>query len=323
MSVTVCIPAWNSEPFIAETLQSVREQTMEAITVLISVDKSDDRTLEICLEFGEQDSRFQVFSQTHRLGWVENVNWLLRRVESDFASILPHDDLISPPYLEKLLATLRLQPEAVLAFCDIATFGEHEAIRVGPEVTGDLFTRTVRFLSSNTMAEAWRGVFRSNVLENACYHEQINGAAADQVWLLRLVIQGCLVRLPETLYRKRLHAGSIVSRAFDERGAPNDAHWVDHCVSCHNIAMAASRWTEPERQAIAFAVLMRVISRVRVRSDEMMTALLADVTDYSLRLSGLIPLGSRFLDPADLPEELTSYLESELKLPWATLGSGA
>lgn len=323
MAVTVCIPAWNSGDFVEETLESVRMQTMEAITVLISVDRSDDRTLESCLQFAEQDSRFQVFSQPDRLGWVDNVNWLLRRVESEFACIVPHDDQIFPNYLEKLVARLGREPEAVLAFCDMSTFGEQETIRAGPEVTGDLFTRIVRFLSTSTMAEAWRGVFRSDVLESACYHERINGAAADQVWLLRLVIQGSLVRLPETLYRKRLHAGSIVAGAFDERGAPSDSHWVDHCVSCHNIAMAAHPWTDPERQAIAFAAMMRVISRVRVRSDEITTALLADVTDYSLRLSGLIPPGSRLLDPADLPDELTSYLESELKLPWATLDSGA
>jgi hypothetical protein len=317
--LTVCIPAWNGELFIRETLESVRMQTVDDMRVLISVDKSDDRTLETCMEFAEQDSRFRVFPQMRRLGWAQNVNWLLRRVESEFASIIPHDDVISPLYLERLVAELRQRPEAVLAFCDMATFGEQDGIRTGPEVQGDLFTRILCFLSTSTMAEAWRGVFRSDVLQRAGYHEEMNGAAADQVWLLRLVVEGCLIRVPETLYRKRLHARSVVSAAFDEWGRPNDTHWVDHCVSCHNIAMAADRWTDAQRQAIAFAVLMRVVSRVRVGSEALMTALLADVSDYTLRLCGLIPPSTRVLEPADLPRQLTSYLESELKLPWARL----
>ena len=47
MTVTVCVPVWNGEAFVEETLESVRAQTLEDISVLISVDRSDDRSAEI------------------------------------------------------------------------------------------------------------------------------------------------------------------------------------------------------------------------------------------------------------------------------------
>ena len=314
MTVTVCIPVWNGEAFVKETLESVRSQTMSDITVLISVDKSDDRSVNICRTFAAEDSRFQVFCQSSSLGMVGNVNWLLRQVNSEFANILPHDDVIAPTYLERLAAELKKHPEAVLVYCDLQTFGKRETVRVGPEAKGDLFTRILNFLYQDTDATAWRGVFRSKVLENGCYHEEINGAAADQAWLLRLVIKGHLVRLPEILYRKRLHDDSIVAKIPRTEDVLADSRWVDHCVSCHRIALAANQWTHAQSQAIAVASMMRAmrlknLARLGLTSSETITAMLACMADYTLRLSGLAPAGSDIMKPVDIPDRLRTYFE--------------
>ena len=251
MKVTLCVPVWNGEAFVEETLESARTQTLTDISILVSVDSSDDRSAEICSAFAARDPRFEVVVQPARLGWVGNVNWLLRHVQSEYASILPHDDLIMPSYLERLIEELENRPEAILAFCDLRTFGEEERLRIGPAATGDLFTRIVDFLYANTAAEAWRGVFRAKVLKQGCYLEEVNGAAADQVWLFRLAIEGSLVRVPQVLYSKRLHGESVVSKCMTDHGMPTDSHWADHCVSCHRIALSAGRWSEEQRQAIS------------------------------------------------------------------------
>ena len=317
MTVTVCIPVWNGEVFVQEILESVRKQTLDDITVLVSIDKSDDRSAEICRSFAAKDPRFKVFVQLERLGWIGNVNWLLRHVDSEFANILPHDDVVAPNYLERLVAELDRHPEAVLAFCDLQTFGTQKTLRVGPQATGDLFTRILDFLYGNTAAVAWRGVFRAKVLEQDCYLEEVNGAAADQVWLLQLAIQGSLIRVAETLYGKRLHDESVVAKSLAANGLPNDSHWADHCVSCHRVALSADQWTDSQRQAIAAAVLMRAmrlpnLSELGSTPSEIMTSLLAFITDYMLRLSDLTPAGSDLMTPADIPDRLRTYFARRL-----------
>ena len=317
MTVTVCVPVWNGEAFVDETLESVRTQTLGDITVLISVDKSDDRSLDICRAFAAKDPRFRVFAQSARLGWIGNVNWLLRQVNSEFANLLPHDDVITPVYLERLIAKLDSHPKAVLAYCDMLAFGNRDAVLVGPEATGDLFARILDFLYENAAAEAWRGVFRSEVLKKGCYHEEANGAAADQVWLLRLVVQGHLVRVPEILYRKRLHDHSIIAKAITKNGVLTDSHWADHCVSCHRIALAAGQWTHTQKQAIATASLIRALrprdyAGLGATPVESMTSLLTSIADYAQRLSGLAPPGSDLMRPTDFPDKLRTYLEHSL-----------
>jgi glycosyltransferase involved in cell wall biosynthesis len=318
MKVTLCVPVWNGEAFVEETLESARSQTLTDVSILVSVDKSDDRSAEICSAFAARDARFEVVVQPERLGWVGNVNWLLRHVQSEYASILPHDDLIMPSYLERLTEELENRPEAVLAFCDLRTFGQEERLRIGPASTGDRFTRIVEFLYANTEAEAWRGVFRTEVLAQGCYHEAVSGPAADQAWLLRLAIEGSLVRVPQVLYSKRLHAESVVSKWVDDHAMPIDSHWADHCLSCHRIALAAGRWSEEQRQAIAAAVLMRAM-RLRHATafgstpNEIAASLLALAADYALRLSDLSSVGSRLMTSTDLPDGLRAYLGARVQ----------
>lgn len=317
MTVTVCVPVWNGEAFVEETLESVRVQTLQDFSALVSVDRSDDRSLEICRAFAAKDARFTVFDQPARLGWIGNVNWLLQRVDSELACVLPHDDVLAPSYLERLAARLDADPEAVLAFADMETFGRQEAAWVGPEATGDLFARIRDFLFDNVAAEAWRGVFRSRVLERSGYLEEGSGAAADQTWLLRLVVQGNLVRVPEFLYRKRLHDESVVAKSVTANGVPSDSHWADHCVSCHRIALSAGSWTSSQRQAIAAAVLMRAMRLRNLEglgstSGEILTGVLALLADYSLRLSNLAPVGSEVMTPDAVPDELRTHFERTL-----------
>ena len=53
--VTVCIPAWQAEPFIDRTLGCARKQTHSRLRILVSIDASDDATAEICQAHAELD----------------------------------------------------------------------------------------------------------------------------------------------------------------------------------------------------------------------------------------------------------------------------
>lgn len=311
MTVTVCVPVCNGAAFVEETLASLARQTFADLKILISVDKSDDRTLEIVRAFAESEPRAHLFAQATRLGFAGNVNFLLRKIESEFAAIMPHDDVLQPPYYEKLVEKLNARPAAILAYSDIETFGDGNGLRVGPEAVGDRLSRILQFLEANDDAVAYRGVFRTKVLDRGCYHEEESGAAADQTWLLRLAIEGDLVRVAEPLYRKRIHPASFSTVAAD-------SHWADHCAACQRIALAAGPWTLDQRRAISAAVVFRATRDVWMSAAldaplhesayGWLSSLFSNLADFTLRLSGGESAGSPHINPGSMSKELQAQL---------------
>jgi glycosyltransferase involved in cell wall biosynthesis len=296
VTVTVCVPVWNGASFVAETLESLRNQTLTDFRALISVDRSDDESVAICRAF-ESDTRFMVTVQPERLGWIGNVNALLARVETELGCILPHDDLLAPVYLERLVKRLDAEPSAVLAYSDIEMFGPRADTRIQPELVGTRLTRILAFLNDHFAAVGWRGVFRSLVLEKGHFHR--DEPKADTLWLLELAGEGDLLRVPEVLYRKRLHKDS--ARNQPDWYMPSRAiNWLDHCAACYEIAMSAAEWSVRERQEIAAAALARALRfhepSFAPGAPEREAALITAASHYYLRVAGDIPRGTAPLD---------------------------
>lgn len=263
MTITVCVPVWNGADFVRETLESLCRQTLTDFRVLISIDRSDDDSVAVC-EAYRSDPRFEIFVQPYRLGWVGNINALLSRVETPFACILPHDDVIASDYLERLVAHLESHPRALLAYSDIETFGLREERLADPELRGDPLNRIVTFLRSPWRAAAFRGVFRTRVLTRGHYlRPDARGHAADTLWLLALAAEGELVRVPETLYRKRIHAGAVTASRRNRPLLARGISWLERCLACHQTASRVANWTMRERLAITVATLVRAMAPLR------------------------------------------------------------
>lgn len=293
MTVTVCVPVWNGAAFVAETLESLRQQRLTDFRALIAVDHSDDDSLAVCQRFA-QDARFTVTSHPERLGWVGNVNSLLDRVATPYACILPHDDLLEPDYLARLVGHLQAHPAAILAFTDVATFGRRDLVLSQRELIGERFTRVVTFLQEQVAAVGWRGVFRASVLTRG--HRHRDEPRADTLWLLALAGEGELHRVPAVLYRKRVHDASARNQPEWHWPSPL-VSWIDHCVACQQIALAAADWSFDERQVIAAAALARVFELNAVtaqvaRAPDQTAALLSIASHFNLRLTGHLPRGA-------------------------------
>lgn len=307
-TVTVGVPVWNAEMFVAETLTCILRQTLRGMRVLVSVDRSDDRSLAICQQLADEDDRMRVVAQADRLGWVGNVNWLLERVETPYACILPHDDLVRPDYLESLLGTITSTDDTVLAFCDIETFGTSRGLMVGTDMRGRTFDRLLRFLAENDHAIAWRGVFRTAAARRAGPLDATD-AAADIGWLLRLTVQGALVRVPRVLYRKRLHPESVTAAVQAAGAGSVGRQWTSHCAACRRIVLAARDWTAAERRALTLACQIRLLaSPVRSPLE------LFDLADaYTDDVASAGSVGGELAPRAVVTAEVESYLRDRAR----------
>ena len=120
--LSVVIPTYNGEKFIAAALESVREQYDEGLEVIAADDGSSDRTLDIVHSFAKS---FQIRLLTPgRIGnWVAASNLGLREANAEWACFLHQDDLWLPGRVARLRTEIERAEGALIL---------HNAKFVGP-----------------------------------------------------------------------------------------------------------------------------------------------------------------------------------------------
>jgi glycosyltransferase involved in cell wall biosynthesis len=112
-AVSVCVPTWNGERYLAETLRNALAQTFTDFELLVVDDGSHDHTLEIAGSF--RDPRIRVHADAERRGLPGNWNRCLERARGRDVLLLCQDDLLVPEALATLHSALCAAPDATLA----------------------------------------------------------------------------------------------------------------------------------------------------------------------------------------------------------------
>jgi glycosyltransferase involved in cell wall biosynthesis len=140
VKVSVIIPAHNAAATIAETLQSVVEQTSPDWEVIVVNDGSSDATGAIAREFAASDSRIRVFTQENQ-GEAAARNAGLARARHEWVVFLDADDWIAPAHIERITAALAADSGLDAVHCGwarVAADGTEVIDNYRPP-TGDLF----------------------------------------------------------------------------------------------------------------------------------------------------------------------------------------
>lgn len=105
--VTVLMCAWNAEKFIAESIQSILNQTYHNFEVIIVDDGSTDHTRQVVASF--DDARIRYVHKDHS-GLADSRNYARSQAKGDYSVIVDADDLIAPDLLEKEIQVFRENP---------------------------------------------------------------------------------------------------------------------------------------------------------------------------------------------------------------------
>ena len=99
------MPSWNTATFIAESIQSVLDQTYTNWELLVVDDCSTDNTDEILASF--HDKRIKYMHNEKNSGAALTRNKALREAQGEWIAFLDSDDLWAPDKLEKQIAFMR------------------------------------------------------------------------------------------------------------------------------------------------------------------------------------------------------------------------
>lgn len=100
--VSVIVPVYNTEKYLAEAINSVLDQTCQEWELLLINDGSSDRSLEICRKFESEDPRIRVIDKKN--GGVSSARNLgMEEATGDWLCFLDGDDWLERTCLETAL----------------------------------------------------------------------------------------------------------------------------------------------------------------------------------------------------------------------------
>lgn len=218
--VSVGMPVFNGENYVAEAIESILGQTFSDIELIITDNASTDRTADICQDFANSDSRVHYYRNAQNLGATQNYNKCFELARGELFKWAAHDDNCEPQFIERCVGALASTPEVVLAYtCSVIIDGEGNEVKhegCGPDLRIDGAARRLSLLYRLFQASPWLaavlvfGVVRTDVLRRT---RLIQGfPSSDIVLLTELALLGHFIEIPDRLFHRRVHDESLGAR---------------------------------------------------------------------------------------------------------------
>lgn len=207
--VTVGLPVFNGEKYLNGALESLLGQEYENLEIVISDNASTDRTPEILEEWKKRDDRIRLYRNGQNLGGAANFNRVLELARGEYFRWAGHDDLLDPRMIGFCVETLETNgPSYILAFPDtveIDAAGEEietPRLRLELHQTSALarYRQVVRYVGK---AHVIFGLMRRDAVQSTGGLGRF--ASADLVLIGKLALRGKFIRVPESLFYRRIH----------------------------------------------------------------------------------------------------------------------
>ena len=203
-TVTVVIPVYNREQYIAEAIDSILCQTFADFELLVIDDGSTDRSREIVQSYRDPRIRF-VCNETNE-GIPKTRNKGIQLARGKYLAVLDSDDWAYPERLAKQVAFLDSHPDYAAVGAWINWMDEQgrslRRVRRKPILPDEIAAqRLFRQGIENSASTA-----RTAVLREYGYQEEYDLSEDFDLWT-RIAAKYKLAALPEVLVRCRMHKG--------------------------------------------------------------------------------------------------------------------
>jgi glycosyltransferase involved in cell wall biosynthesis len=212
--VSIVIPAYNNVQYLAETLDSVLNQTYEDYEVVIADHSSVDGTMEV-IERYRSHPKLRILSPTP-VGGGAQANW--NRVSSEakgtYLKLVCGDDVIVPTAIAEQVAAFEAHPTAVLVASQRNlvdsngdVFIKNRGLQgISGVVDGAKAVRATVVAGSNIFGEPACVMFRRELLEKEGGWDNSNPYLIDEATYARICFHGDVVAIRKSLATFRISA---------------------------------------------------------------------------------------------------------------------
>ena len=118
--ISIIVPVYNTEQFLAECLNSIVRQTYEKLEIILVDDGSKDHSLEICQQWQKKDDRILVIHKSNG-GAASARNAGLDIAQGQYIGFVDSDDIIAEDMFECLYHAIQ-SSDVGIADCGICHF---------------------------------------------------------------------------------------------------------------------------------------------------------------------------------------------------------
>jgi len=210
-AVTVGVPVYNAEQYLAQTLRSILSQTFTSFELVISDNASTDGTPAICAGFARTDPRVRYVRQARNIGAPRNYNALVALARGRYLKWSSSNDLIEPQFLAACVPILEARQDVVLVYprtryFDSATGNvrDHaDDLNLQGDDPVERYKQCDRRLWANNVMN---GVIRVEALKASTLHWDYR--SSDMELVVELSLYGKFVEVPQPLFYRRTEAAA-------------------------------------------------------------------------------------------------------------------
>lgn len=211
--VSVILPLYNQQVYIAECLASVCRQTLADIEIIVVDDGSTDNSAAIVQDLAARDARIRLFSQPNG-GYGAAMNAGMAAAAGEYIGIVETDDVVPPQMYEVLFGEAEKNGWPDLVKADFYRFYtergrvEEEVVRLSEDASD--YGRVLCPLQEPHVfafpMNTWSGIYRRAFLEeHGIRHNQSPGAAFQDngFWFQTFCFAKTALFVGRPLYRNR------------------------------------------------------------------------------------------------------------------------
>ncbi len=207
--VSMVMPVHNGARWLADAIDSVLAQDFTDFELILVDDASRDASPAIMADAAARDPRVRLLRLDSNVGLPAALNHGFAAARGDLHSWTSDDNLLRPPMLGRLVATLAAHPDADVVHADFMLIDE-----AGVELGRSRVGRVERLLYGNNIGACF--LYRARVTEAlGGYDTQLFGVEDYDFWL-RAAPRFAFVALHEDLYLYRKHGGSLTSQRAEQ-----------------------------------------------------------------------------------------------------------
>lgn len=224
IKVSVVMPVYNTSKYLRECMDSVIGQTLKEIEIICVNDGSTDNSLDILMEYAEQDSRIKIITKENS-GYGHTINVGFDAAIGEYIGIVESDDYVQKDMMEKLYNVAKSKEVDFVKSNYYAFWGNGEKrtkekvkLMGGEEIYDKLLSKEqIKSLSKGSIANC-TGIYNRNFInEYMIKHNETPGASYQDVGFFFQVIMyassGYILKDGFYMYRQDNENSSINNKA--------------------------------------------------------------------------------------------------------------
>ncbi len=228
--VSIIIPIYNTEKYLAQCLDSITSQTFEDFEYICVNDGSTDNSLKILEQYANKDNRLKIINQKNK-GSSAARNMALKHIKGKYISFIDSDDFVAKDFLEKLV-NIAEKDNSDIVYCRHTVYcsADNKYIpdknkeklkklfyKYSKTTNNKIKKRCILNIVENSSSVCFK-LYKSSIIKNndICFFENIYAEEDYAFNILTNIYSSKISFLEEDLYFYRKQITSITAKNTDD-----------------------------------------------------------------------------------------------------------